>query len=164
MIEENKMLKNENQLLKNENQFLKKENQLLKNKLDDLNLTKDEEIKKLNEKYKILNEKNKELINNLKSKLYSNIAEHKNFNGLPDREKLIAINIISVDKQINHCIICKNNTKFFDVESDIYRKYPKYSKKENLFTFCDNKINRMKTLEENGIIGYTIILNQINNK
>ena len=157
MIEENKMLKNENQLLKNENQ-------LLKNKLDNLNLVKDEEIEKLTEKYKILNEKNMELINDLKSKLYSNISEPKNFNGLPDGEKLIAINIISVDKQINHCIICKNNTKFFEIESDIYRKYQKYSKKENLFTFCNNKINRMKTLEENEIKGYTIILNQINNE
>ena len=157
---ENENLNKENKLLKSENQILKKENQNLKYKLDNLNLIKNEEIKKLNEKFKLLNEEKMKIIENLNSKLNSNVVESKNYNGLPHGEKLIALNFISVDKHINHNVICKNKTKFFELEKELYGKYPEYSN-ENFFIFNGLKINKWKTLEENGINGYTITLKTI---
>ena len=104
------------------------------------------------------------MVGNLMTKIKNYTAKFRDYNGLRDGEKIIAINFISVDQLVNHCIICKNTTKFFDLESELYRKYPKYSESENCFTFNDLKINKWKTLEENGITGYTIRINKIDNK
>ena len=161
---ENENLKKENMLFKNENENLKKKNEDLQKQLERINLIKNEEINKLNEKFRILNEDKINTIANLMTKLKNNTAVFKNYNGLPDGEKLIAINFTSVDQLVNHCIICKNTTKFFELESDLYRKYPKYSENENCFTFNNLKINRWKTLEENGISSYTIRINKIDDK
>ena len=139
-----------------ENQILRRENESLRKKSDKLNLIKDEEIKKLNEKCKILQEEKLKIIDYLKSKL------NKNYNRQHNGEKLIAINFISVDQHINHSIICTNKTKFFDIESELYRKYPKHS--ENLFMFGNLEVNKWKTLEENGINGYTIMFNAKSNE
>lgn len=147
-------LKKENEKLIKENDFLKKENAKLKKKLNELGLIKDDKIKNLN---LLLVEKMK-IIEDLKSKLNSN-----SYNGLSNGEKLIIVNFNSVDQHINHCIICTNKTKFFDVESDLYKKYPKCSENENLFMFGDLEIDRWKTLEENNIDGYTIMLKRKDN-
>ena len=150
--------------------MLKKEVQLLKNERDNLkamadksNIINDEEIKKLNEKYKNLIDEKTKIINNLTSKMNSGIVG-SNFasNVLSKGEMFIAINFASVDQRINHSIICKNNTNFHEIEGELYDKYPEYKENENYFMFNDLKINRWKTLEENGIKGYTIILNKKN--
>ena len=161
---ENEILKKENESIKNENKILKKRNEDLQIKFDELNLIKDEEIKKLNEKYEILKEEKKNIIANLMLKLNKIAAEFRKSNGLSNREKLIAINFISTDKNINHSIICKNKTKFFDIESELYRKYPECRENENFYTLNGFKINKWKTLEENGINGYIIKLNKKDNE
>ena len=162
---ENENLKRENEMIKNENKKLGKKIESLQKKLDKVNFTKDEEINKLIERCKTLNGEKKNSIDKLMLKLNKNVVEFRNYNGLPDGEKLIAVNFTSYDKVINHCIICKNKTKFFDIESELYRKYPKYKENENCFTLNNGlKINRWGTLEENKIYGYTIILNKIDNK
>ena len=91
--------------LKTENQILKKENENLKNELANMNLKKNEEIKKINEKFEIINEEKMKNIANLILKLNSIIYEPKNYNELPEGEKLIALNFISVDQRIIHSII-----------------------------------------------------------
>ena len=146
---ENDKLKNENTKLKNEIQILKKENDNLKIKFD-IN-------KKLDEKMKIIDD----LISKIKSyvvdpNIYSSVE-------LSSREKFIAINFISDDKRINHSIICKNKAKFVDIERELYLKYPEYSKNYNYLMLNGFNINRLKSLEENGIHGYTIVLNKIDN-
>ena len=127
---ENERLKKENQLLKNKNQILKEENEKLKKRLNDLKI---EEIKKINEKYEKFNDE--KIKNNDKSILIlnNNIAEIKNYNGLLDGEKLILINFISVDQKINWSIICKNKTKFFEIENELYQRYPEYRENYKFF-------------------------------
>ena len=79
-------------------------------------------------------------------------------------EKLIALNFISVDQHISHSIISKNKSKFSEIEKALYMKYPEYLKNENFFMWDGTNIDKLKTLEENGIIGYTIMLKTIDNE
>ena len=158
---ENKKLREEKDSLNKENQKLREENDNLKKKLADLILTKDQEIKKIEEKYiKLIEGKT---VDDLKSKLRSNDVDSKNYNNLLNGEKLVALNFISVDQRINHTIICKNITKFHDVEGQLYEKFPQYEDGENFFLFNGNRINRWRSLEDNGIPGYTIMLQKIEN-
>ena len=152
-------------MLKNEIQILKKEREDLKIKIDKLNLTKEEEIKKLDEKYKKLYDEKMKTLNDLLTKMNNNYDGSKiNNKTLLYGEKLIAINFVSVDQRINHSVVCKNKTKFHEIEDELYVKYPEYAKNDNYFMFNGLKVNRWKTLEEIGINGYTIILNKIDNE
>ena len=161
---ENSDLKNENQLLKNEIKKLKKEKEGFKIALDKLNLIRDEEIKKLDEKYKKLDDKMK-IIDDLILKMKRNIVGQKtNNSSVQCGEKNITINLVSFDQRINHSIICKNNTNFQDIEKELYLKYPEYAKNYSCLIYNGLSINKFKTLEQNGIHGYTIILNKIDNK
>ena len=171
IINENKALKIENENLKKIIQTLKYENQVLNNKYtylknnsDYLNSINKEKIKELNEKCRILNEEKEKIMNGLLSKLNDIEAGIKNNNELPDGEKLVAVNFVSADQRINHSIVCNNKTYFNEIENDLYKKYPDYKEKDNYFMFNDSKIERNDTLEKNGIIGYTIVLNTIDNK
>ena len=141
---------------------MKKENEYLKKQLENLNLIQDEEIKKLNEKCKILNEEKEKIIDSLIIKLNSNTALLKNIN-LPKGEKLITIRFISVDQHIDYSIICNNKTRFSEIESELYAKYPEYLETSNFFICNGCKVEESKTLEENGINGYTIMLKTIDN-
>ena len=168
IINENKALKIENEnlknlirSLKNENQFLKTENLNLKNNFNYFDSINKEIIKELEEKCKILKEEIEKIKSNLISKLNYNAAEIKNYNELPDGEKLVAVNFVSIDQRINYSIVCKNKTNFYEIEGNLYRKYPEYKKYNKYFMFCGSKIERWNTLEENGIHGYTIVLNKI---
>ena len=136
----------------------------MKNNSAHLNSINKKRIDELEEKIRILNEENMNINNSLNSKLNSNVTEIKNYNELSYGEKLIAVNFISVDQRINHSIICKNKTYFYEIESSLYKKYPEYKKDDNYFMFNGLKINRWDTLEENGINGYNIILNKIDDK
>ena len=159
-------LENRNKQLKNENEILRKENENLKEKLNNLNLIRDKEIKNVEKKYKTSIEEKDKKIQDLLLKLKNNNVDNKNYNNSLDEEKgdkLIAINFISVDQRINHTIICKNKTKFFVVEEQLYEKYPEYLEDENFFMFKGHKINRFKTLEDNEIEPYTIIVKKIEN-
>ena len=63
----------------------------------------------------------------------------------------MSIIIKSDDNKINVPIICKNSFKFMKIEEEIYEMFDEYFGKENIFTLKGIKINRNKTLEENGI-------------
>ena len=161
----NENLKNEKQLLKEEFKILNQERSNLKIKVDNLDLIRYEEIKKLDEKYKKLSDEKMKIIDDLISKMSCSIVVPDiNNNPLSSGEKLIAINFVSLDQHINHSIICKNKTKFHEIESELYVKYPEYAESDNYFMFNGLKINRWKTLEEIGILGYTIILNKIDDE
>ena len=159
---ENEELINENQLLKQENESLKNENKKLKKELNNYNFIKDK-YNKIKEEYKKLNAEKDKIISELKAKLNNNVVEQNNYNNynLLEGEKLVAVNFISVDQRINHTIICKNKTAFHDIEGQLYKKFPEYSDNENYFIFNGNRIKRFKTLEENNILGYTVILQKI---
>ena len=127
------------------------------------NSINEDKIKKLEEQCRVLNDE-KAKFTNLKPALNSSIIDFKNYNELPEGEKLVAVNFISVDQRINYSVVCKNTTNFYEIESNLYKKYPEYRENDNFFMFNGLKINRWETLKENGINGYTIIINAIDNK
>ena len=135
---------------------------MLKKELNSLSLNINEEMKKVEEKYKRLVEEKDRIIGDLKSKLSSiNIPEPKNNNGLLGGEKLVIVNFRSADENINYSITCKSDMEFHDIESQLYKKYPEYRKRENNFMFKEKKIDRFDTLEDIGIIEYVIMVNKI---
>ena len=92
--------------------------------------------------------KNKELeklLDEIK-KIKSNIP----FEILPG-EKIMSIIFKSDDQNILYSVLCKNTDKFERLENIIYDKYPEYKKYEKYFLFKGEKINEIKTLEENKI-------------
>ena len=151
-------------MMKNQIQILSKERDNLKMILNNLNLIKDEGIKKLDEKYKKLSDEKMKILDDLMSKTNINNVRPLNNNELSNGEKLIAINFVSVDQSINHTIFCKNNTKFYEIEKELYEKFPVYAGDNNCLMFNNLKLDRWKTLEENNINSYTIVLNKIDNK
>ena len=72
-------------------------------------------------------------------------------------EKLLPIIFISLDQRIHYAIICKNTDKFKDIEESLYNAYPEYREFDNYFMSKGNKINRFKTIRENGIENSDII-------
>ena len=74
----------------------------------------------------------------------------KYYNFLPE-EKLITINFISVDQELNCVVIAKNTDIFSKIETDLYNKNEKYKLTENYFLVNGKKINRHFTLKDNKI-------------
>ena len=100
--------------------------------------------------------KNKKLLKKLDK-------EKKKFKELKDKkseEEIIAILFTSVNQDIHRPISCKNTDTFTEIEEKIFNEYPKYKDLNTYFTVNGNIINRLKTIEENGIKdGNTIIVN-----
>ena len=130
-----------------------------------------EKIKELENKYKLLEDKVKELENkfnhlNLKCLDGDNITNNLNKEkvNLFDKIKELKLKypfelspgekLISVIFQCNEAlssIICKDTDIFAQVEILVYERYPEYKEKEQYFMKDGNKINKYKTLRENGI-------------
>ena len=121
--------------------------------------------KNKNEKIKIDNSVNEEI----KEALKQIVEKEKKIKDLESKisrypfdinegEKLMSIIIKSEDNNICVPIIAKNSYKFTKIEEEIYQIFNEYSEKENYFTLKGNKINRNKTLEENGIKDKDIII------
>ena len=70
------------------------------------------------------------------------------------------MNIIikSEDNKIIVPIICKSSFKFIKIEEKFYDMFSEYAEKENNFTLNGTKLNKNKTLEENGIKDKDIII------
>ena len=138
---------------------LEKENNKLKKEIDKLEkeiCNKDAIIK--NQELKIKDYKNtfeNTIINKNKEleKLLDEIKKIKSnipFEILPG-EKIMSIIFKSDDQNILYSVLCKNTDKFERLENIIYDKYPEYKKYEKYFLFKGEKINEIKTLEENKI-------------
>ena len=77
-------------------------------------------------------------------------------------EKLMTIIFITPDQKLHYSVICKNTEEFHKIEGQLYKEYPEYTENENYFILNGKKINRYKTLEQNGINNNDIIiLNEI---
>ena len=70
----------------------------------------------------------------------------------------MSIIFTSMDQRILYSEICKNTDQFSKLESQLYRQYPQYLENDNFFTANGIKVNRFKTLEENGIHNHNIII------
>ena len=132
---------------------------------------KDIIFKKEKEKNHILNKRIKELENKLNKnyemknnlELENEIKLFRKYCNFKENEKLISINFISVEQDINYSIISKNTVKFNICEGKLYEKYPNYAESENFFLANGNIIKKYKSLEENNIKNNDIITLQIAN-
>ena len=70
----------------------------------------------------------------------------------------------SIDQKMHISIICKNTDKFTKIENEIYEKedYYQYSELDTFFTVKGKKINKYRTIEENGINDNDIIFLNVN--
>ena len=142
---------------KNKNKQLNKRIKELENLLnEEKNLTK-----KLNERINELNNllndnSNMTKIVELMKKIETKENEIKEIKSrypieLQKGEKLLSVIFKSINQKILYSIICKNTDKFSKVEDKLYEQYPKYLENENFFIANGIKVNRFKTIEENGI-------------
>ena len=121
-------------------------------------------------KNKIEEEPNKNLKKETKDSLIEAIIEKEKENKelrlklskspfiLEEGEKLMSINFISEDKKFISSIICKNSDEFYKIEGQLYKNHSEYFKNKISFTFNGKKINRYKTLEQNGIKNDDVII------
>ena len=66
-------------------------------------------------------------------------------------ETMMIITFISSDQQLHYSVLCKNTDEFYKIEGLLYKEYPSYTENENYFLVDGQKINKYKTLEQNGI-------------
>ena len=163
LIKENRKIKielnkyrDENEKLNEEIYNLKKENEKLSKKLFEVNkkISKINEIK-INEKgnnneINYLNEiiklKEKE-IKLLTIQLKNTDKNEK----LVDYNKILVINFISLDNNINYGIKCLETDIFAEVEEKLYQKYEEYRETNNSFISGGKAILRFKTIKDNNI-------------
>ncbi len=107
---------------------------------------------------KIIDLKNENIL--LKSKI--NVT---NLNTILPDEKIIAIQFISQDQNINRSMACKDTNIFVDIEEKLYEDYPVLKKTDNYFILKETKIKRFFSLKENNINdGDIIMINIIGNE
>ena len=109
---------------------------------------------------------NQEINNNLYKAIFDKDEEIKilkiKLNRFPfelnENEKLLTVIFTTYDEIFYYSIICKNTERFNTIENKLYDSYSEYSNPENYFIFNGRKINKVKTLEENGIKNNSIII------
>ena len=134
MIEEEDNEENKNSLISELNKELKNLNDYLTNSVN---------IDKVNELLEEIR---------IKDKIISSYPVQ-----LLEGEKLLSIIFVSIDKKINYSVICKNTSKFNEIENILYDAYPEYVEKENYFVVNGKDINKYESLEFNNIQNNDII-------
>ena len=76
---------------------------------------------------------------------------------LNEDERLMTIIFKTYDESLYYSIICKNTERFNIIENKLYDVYSEYSNQENFLIFNGKKINKVNTLEQNGIKNNSII-------
>ena len=127
---------------------VKKNNELNKK------LEKEKERDKFS-KIELLNEKKETMIDTILEK-DKEIKELKlKLSRLPlileEGETMMIITFISSDQQLHYSVLCKNTDEFYKIVGLLYKEYPGYAENENYFLVDGQKINKYKTLEQNGI-------------
>ena len=152
--DENKKLINELKYYKEENEKLKEENNKLKsdnNKLNnELNKAKNN-ISSYQQKIKEINNEMNKLKNIVKEK-DKEIYDLKIKSGLyVDYSKIMVVNFISLDYDINCGINCLETETFAEVEEKLYKQYEQCRDTNNAFLSGGNMIKRFKKISENKI-------------
>ena len=140
-----------------------KDNEILRLK-DELNkankIINDQKIMIQNLQYQLNNN-----INNNNMQYYQNIINQKEqeLNNLRlqliqlqkgkyiDRNKMMAVNFISMDQKLHCAIPCVGTDTFAEVEEELYKKYPEYRETNNNFVANGQTILRFKTISQNNI-------------
>ena len=123
----------------------------LNEKNEDIN-EKNEDIKEknedINEKINNLNKENKDLKEKLKR--YPFILEKG--------EQLMSIIISSRDEKIFYSLPCRSNNTINDIEKELYKAFPEYSKTKNIFLHNGKVINKFETFQKNHIKNGDILI------
>ena len=102
---------------------------------------------------------------NQKDKIDQNEKKISELNEILKKEKIlkdntISIIIISYDENIFFPIVCQKSDKFEDLEKEIYKKYPEYEDKFNIFYLNEKNekiIIKNESLDKNNINNGNII-------
>lgn len=117
---------------------------------------------------KISNEKDKNELKALKlelskekeknQKLERELIIEKNKNkGNKGQEQLMSIMFVSEEQKLYYSTICKSTDGFRKIEEELYKKFPQFFENDISFRLNGKKINRFKTLGENGIKNNDVI-------
>ena len=98
-------------------------------------------------------------LTNLKNQL--NSSNSSGLENCKPGERIIAVNIKSLDQNVDYPIACKNTDIFVKIEENLYKEFPDYKEYSNtFFTVNGTMIKRFKSMEDNNIKnGDKIILN-----
>ena len=173
LLEENQNLKNQINILTKENNTLKATIASLTNDKNNLQSTlavKNTEINNLGIQINTLNNK----INDLNSQLnnfrmgnnqtnnlinqMNNLNINNNTNGMVNRNEMIAILFKSVDKKVEMPYACHITDEFHNIEQELYKEYPELKEVNTYFTVNGQTIKRFKTITENNIKNYDIVI------
>jgi len=75
------------------------------------------------------------------------------------RDELLCVNFISMDQKIQYAIPCTGNDIFAEIEEKLYQKFPQYRETNNFFLSDGKQILRFKTISQNKIGGFPVIMN-----
>ena len=173
LLEENQNLKNQINILTKENNTLKATIASLTNDKNNLQSTlavKNTEINNLGIQINTLNNK----INDLNSQLnnfrmgnnqtnnlinqMNNLNINNNTNGMVNRNEMIAILFKSVDQKVEMPYACHITDEFHNIEQELYKEYPELKEVNTYFTVNGQTIKRFKTITENKIKNYVIVI------
>ena len=70
----------------------------------------------------------------------------------------MSINFLTTYEKLISSVICKNSDEFLKIEGQLSKNHPKLITKGIKFFFNGKKINRYKSLEQNGIKNNDIII------
>ena len=119
--------------------------QNLQNQINDINSNHNITI----QNYKnIINQKEQEL-NNLKIQLQNNDISSNNI--YINKNKIMAVNFISMDGKIHFAVPCIDSDIFAEVEEKLYKQFPEYRETNNSFLANGETVLRFKTIKENKI-------------
>jgi len=72
------------------------------------------------------------------------------------------VTFMTVDQKIIYSLPCNNNTVLVDLEKKLFEKFPEYKEIDPFFICKGKKINRYKTVKENGCGNGIILINEFN--
>ena len=125
-----------------------------KNQVEQLNI-------EINSLKKTLDSKNLEiqnLANYYNNELKKKSQSTSNLEFCKPGEKIMAVNFISTDENVNLALPCKNTDIFSRLEEQLFNEYPDYKNVNTYFTVDGNTIESNKTMEENNIKNSNVIL------
>ncbi len=96
----------------------------------------------------IINQKEQEL-NNLKIQLQNNDISSNNI--YINKNKMMAVNFISMDRKTIFAVPCIDSDIFAEVEEKLYKQFPEYRETNNSFLANGETVLRFKTIKENKI-------------
>ena len=77
---------------------------------------------------------------------------------LNEGEKLICINFKTTDQKLDYSLICKDTDLFCNIEKELYDHNNEYFETENYFNVNGIRIDKLKSLKDNGIKNNDIII------